>query len=75
MATLEQKIAAEQKVKELLEHQQVPMPDEIEYGVACIRLFWHAPKVVLVVDIEPDSDAAEAAGAAAATNGELEPRE
>lgn len=52
MATLKQKIAAERKVRELLEESDAPPPDEIEYGNTCIRLFWLKPKVVLVVDID-----------------------
>jgi hypothetical protein len=57
MATLKQKIAAERKVRELLEESDAPPPDEIEYGYTCIRLFWLKPKVVLVVDIdEPPED-------------------
>lgn len=56
MATLKQKIAAEQKVRELLEGSEVPLPDEIEYDHTCIRLFWLKPKVVLVVDIDEDPE-------------------
>ena len=53
MATLRQKIGAEVKVRELIEEGGLPEPDEIEYGHTCIRLFWHEPKLVLVVDIDP----------------------
>ncbi|MEA2146258.1 MAG: hypothetical protein QOG59_1845 [Solirubrobacteraceae bacterium] len=56
MSTIEHKIAAEVKVRELLKQQDVPPPDEIEYGHACIRLLWHEPKVALVVDLEPEPD-------------------
>jgi len=56
MATLRQKIAAERKVRELLEHYDVPAPDEIEYGFTCIRVYWNEPKVVLIVDIDPPPD-------------------
>ncbi len=56
MATLRQKIAAEHKVRELLRTGEVAMPDRIEYGFTCIRLYWNAPKVVLVVDIDEFSD-------------------
>lgn len=52
MATLRQKIAAEQRVRELLAKEDVPVPDRIEYGHTCIRLLWSGPKVVLVVDID-----------------------
>ena len=53
MATLEQKIRAEVRVRELIETEGLPEPDEIEYGHTCIRLRWHESKVVLVVDIDP----------------------
>jgi hypothetical protein len=58
MSTIERKIAAEVKVRELLKDQDVPPPDEIEYGHACIRLLWNEPKVALVVDLEdyPDEE-------------------
>ncbi len=57
MATLREKIAAEQKVRELLERERVPLPDRIEYAFTCIRLFWDGPKVVLVVDIDELAEA------------------
>jgi hypothetical protein len=56
MSTIEHKIAAEVKVRELLREQDVPPPDEIEYGHQCIRLLWHEPKVALVVDLEPEPE-------------------
>jgi hypothetical protein len=59
MATLEQKIAAEHKVRELLTKEDVPEPDRIEYGYTCIRLIWNEPKVVLVVDIDEFANDAE----------------
>jgi len=37
---------------ELLEAADLPEPDEIEYCEECIRLFWHANKVVVVVDLD-----------------------
>jgi hypothetical protein len=56
MATLIQKIHAEAKVRELIAAQGMPEPDEVEYGFTCIRLLWHEPKVVLVVDIDPPEE-------------------
>jgi len=56
MATLKQKIAAERKVRELLDQYDVPAPDAIEYGFTCIRAIWEDPKLVLVVDIDPPPD-------------------
>ena len=66
MATLKQKIAAEQKVRELLETYEVEEPDAIEYGFGCIRLFWEEPKVCLVVDIDPPEGETDAPGPDAA---------
>jgi hypothetical protein len=54
MATLKEKIATERKVRELLKTNEIPAPDAVEYGFGCIRLFWNGPKVMLVVDIDPD---------------------
>ncbi|MBV9309191.1 MAG: hypothetical protein JOZ73_00055 [Solirubrobacterales bacterium] len=62
MATLKQKIAAEEHVRELLARENLPAPDRIEYGFTCIRLFWDRPKVALVVDIDRSDDAAELPG-------------
>jgi hypothetical protein len=56
MATLRQKIAAERKVRELLDQYDVPAPDAIEYGFTCIRAIWEDPKLVLIVDIDPPPD-------------------
>jgi hypothetical protein len=52
MATLTQKIQAEQRLRELLEESGVPAPDAVEYGHTCIRLFWTKSKTVLVIDID-----------------------
>ncbi len=59
MSTLRQKIAAEFKVRELLDREAMPPPDRIEYGFTCIRLMWDEPQVALVVDIDEISDASE----------------
>jgi hypothetical protein len=57
MASLRQKIAAEHSVRELLEKNGLPEPDEVEYGYGCIRLLFHEPKTALIVDIdEPEDD-------------------
>ena len=57
MATLKQKIKAERDARQLCEDHDIEPPDSVEYGETCIRLLWHEPKVVLVVDIdEPSAD-------------------
>ena len=52
MITLQQKIAAEVRMRELLDREGLPEPDEIEYGHACIRLIWHEQKLAVVIDLE-----------------------
>jgi hypothetical protein len=57
VATLRQKILTERRMRELLEDEGLPAPDEVEYGYGCIRLLFHEPKTALVIDIdEPDED-------------------
>ena len=52
MATLKQKIQAEHAGRAVLENGGLPQPDAVEYGHTCIRFFWNAQKVVLVIDID-----------------------
>ena len=52
MATLQEKIAAEQSIRRLLETGGLPPPDEVEYGHTCIRLFWHDTKQVVIIQID-----------------------
>jgi len=59
MATLGQKIEAEARVRELLRSGGLPDPDWVEYGHGCIRVFFHEPKLALVVDIDDDSGIGE----------------
>jgi hypothetical protein len=64
MSNLKQKIAAEVRMRELLEQEGLPEPDEIEYGHACIRLIWHQHKLAVVIDLpgsqgDIDTDPAE----------------
>jgi hypothetical protein len=57
MASLKQKIEAERTMRELLEQNGLPAPDEVEYGYGCIRLLFHEPKTAVVIDIdEPDEN-------------------
>ena len=56
MASLRQKIAAEHSVRELLEKNGLPEPDEVEYGYGCIRLLFQEPKIALIVDIDKPED-------------------
>jgi hypothetical protein len=62
MATLQQKIQAEVKMRALVEEHDLPKPDAIEYGHTCIRVFWHEPKTVLVIDIDEPPPGSEHVG-------------
>jgi len=52
MATLAQKIEAEQRMRQLLEENGLPAPDAVEYGYTCLRLLFNEPKTVLIIDID-----------------------
>lgn len=62
MATLEQKVAAENKARELLESEGLPEPSRIEYGHTCIRLFWEESQLCLVIDIDEPPEGFEPVG-------------
>ncbi|HTX30875.1 MAG TPA: hypothetical protein VMD09_05790 [Solirubrobacteraceae bacterium] len=52
MATLREKIAAEQSARAMLDDHGLPQPDEVEYGYTCIRLLWHEEKACMIVQID-----------------------
>jgi hypothetical protein len=60
MATLAQKIKAEKRMRELLGENGLPLPDYVEYGFTCIRLFFHDTKHVVIIDIDDPEEAEEA---------------
>lgn len=57
MATLAQKIEAEQRMRELLGDNGLPQPDHVEYGFGCIRLFFSRARHVVIVDIDEPPEA------------------
>ena len=63
MATLNQKIDAERRIRDLIASEGMPEPSRIEYGHTCIRLFWEQSKVVLVIDIDEPPEGFELVGA------------
>ena len=50
MASIDQLQETERRMLELLEDNDLPQPDHVEYGEACIRLFWHDRKLMVIVD-------------------------
>jgi hypothetical protein len=37
---------------ELLADSGLPLPDEVQYGEACVRLLWKDRKVAVVIDLD-----------------------
>jgi hypothetical protein len=56
MANLEKKIDAERRMRDLLESAGLPQPNAVEYGNQCVRLFWHDPKTVVVIDLDEPAE-------------------
>ncbi len=52
MATLREKIKAEQSARAMLDDHGLPQPDEVEYGHTCVRLLWHEEKLCMIVQID-----------------------
>jgi hypothetical protein len=52
MSSLAHKIRAEHRMRELLISADLPQPDAVEYGDACVRFFFEPQKVCVVVDID-----------------------
>jgi hypothetical protein len=55
-ATLEAKVEAENRMRELLRSQGLPQPDEVEYGFWCVRFLFHDSKACIIIDLDPDAD-------------------
>ena len=56
MATLQEKIETEHRMRELLEDAGLPQPDAVEYGYTCIRLLFNESKTCVIVDIDEPPD-------------------
>lgn len=52
--TLKAKIEAEQRMRELLESEGLPQPDEVEYGFLCVRFLFHDSKTCVVIELDAD---------------------
>ena len=49
---------AERAALTLLEDNGMRMPDRVEYGAACVWLFWTAEKLVVAIDLDDVSERA-----------------
>ena len=56
LPTLQAKIRAEHRLRELLRTQGLPQPDGVEYGYACVRFFFNESKTCVVIDLDADGD-------------------
>lgn len=56
MATLQEKIETEHRMRELLRAQGLPEPDAVEYGFTCIRLFFEQSMTCVVIDIDEEPE-------------------
>jgi hypothetical protein len=56
MAPIERLHEAERRMRELLDSNGLPLPDDIEYGEECIRLLYHERKLVIIVEMDEDED-------------------
>jgi hypothetical protein len=52
MASVERKLEAEVRMRDLIEREGLPPPDHIEYGYTCIRLIWWERKLAVIVDLD-----------------------
>ena len=46
----------------LLEDSGLPLPDEVEYGTACVRFLWLDRKLAVIVDLDETVGEVEANG-------------
>jgi hypothetical protein len=61
MASIDQKQRAERRMLDLLADSGLPLPDDVEYGEACVRFLWTDRKVAVVIDLD-DFDVIDQAG-------------
>jgi hypothetical protein len=54
--TSEEKLEAEHQFREFLRDYDLPQPDEVEYGVTCLRFYYDEPQTCVVFDLDPDAE-------------------
>ena len=54
--TSEEKLEAEHRFREFLRDYDLPEPDEVEYGVTCLRFYYNERKACVVFDLDPDAE-------------------
>jgi hypothetical protein len=58
MPPLKQFIDTHRRMQDLIDSAGLPKPDRVEYGHQCVRLLWWEQKLMVVIDLEGDPDAA-----------------
>ncbi len=54
--TSEEKLEAEHRLRDFLRTHNLPQPDAVEYGFACVRFYYDEPKTCLVLDLDEDHE-------------------
>ncbi|HWE58147.1 MAG TPA: hypothetical protein VG228_00510 [Solirubrobacteraceae bacterium] len=62
MEQIDLKQLAERRMLALLKDSGLPLPDEVEYGTACVRFLWLDRKIAVVVDLDEDFGETDANG-------------
>ena len=52
MATHDELEAAERSARKLLEDNDLPGPDEVQYEAGSVWLLWHDTKTAIVIDVD-----------------------
>ena len=52
MATMEELVRAEQSLRSLLEENDLPQPDSVEYGYGTVWVRWHDRRLVVAIDVD-----------------------
>ena len=54
--TSEEKLEAEHQFRQFLRDYDLPQPDEVEYGVTCLRFYYEEPRACVVFDLDPNAE-------------------
>ncbi|MDE3130817.1 MAG: hypothetical protein KGL16_06650 [Acidobacteriota bacterium] len=62
MQQIDRQQLAERRFMALLEDSGLPLPDEVEYGTACVRFLWLDRKVAVVIELDEQFEESEVNG-------------
>ena len=52
MATMEELVRAEHSLRSLLEENDLPQPDSVEYGYGTVWVRWNDRRLVVAIDVD-----------------------